>query len=136
VLSLGANVRDDPRFADNQARLKHRGDLVPILQERLAQIPSTELLPKLQAAEIPCGPINAVPDLLGDEHYRQRGNVVEQMHSRAGAVKSLANPIRLADTPPAYRLPPPALGEHSQPVLRELGYADEEIERLRAAGDI
>ena len=136
ALGLGADVRDDPRFADNQARLKHRGELLPRLEQRLAQIHSTELLPKLRAAEIPCGPINTVPDLLADAHYRERGNLVELTHSRAGAVKSLANPIRLADTPPSYRLPPPALGEHAIEILRALDYSMEEIEQLRAAGDV
>ena len=102
----------------------------------LKHIPAAELLPRLRAAEIPCGPINTVPDTLADEHYRQRGNIVEMPHPRAGAVKSLANPVRLADTPPGYRLPPPMLGEHTQAVLTELGYTVEEIERLRAAGDV
>ncbi len=136
VLGLGAEVRDDPRFADNQARLKHRAELIPILAARLAQIPSGELLPQLRAAEIPCGPINTVPDLLGDEHYRSRGNVVEQNHARAGLVQSLANPVHFSEAPAAYRLPPPALGEHSEQVLAELGYSAAEVARLRAAGDI
>ena len=143
VVGLGPEVRDDARFATNQARLAHRAELIPILEARLKHIPAAELLPRLRAAEIPCGPINTVPDTLADEHYRQRGNIVEMPHPsskddlrRAGAVKSLANPVRLADTPPGYRLPPPMLGEHTQAVLTELGYTVEEIERLRAAGDV
>jgi len=136
VLGLGAEVRDDARYADNQARLKHRNELVALLSERLARVSSSELLPKLRAAEIPCGPINTVPDLLGDAHYAARGNLVELQHSRAGAVKSLANPIRLSATPADYRLPPPALGEHTDSVLQSLGYSMEEIARLRAAGDV
>jgi formyl-CoA transferase/CoA:oxalate CoA-transferase len=136
VVSLGPEVRDDARFATNQARLAHRAELIPIIEARLKHIPAAELLSRLRAAEIPCGPINTVPDTLADEHYRQRGNIVEMPHPRAGAVKSLANPVRLADTPPGYRLPPPMLGEHTQAVLTELGYTVEEIERLRAAGDV
>ena len=136
ALELGAEARDDPRFADNQARLKHRAELIPILAARLAQVPAGELLPRLRAAEIPCGPINTVPDLLGDEHYRSRGNIVEQNHVHAGLVQSLANPVRFSETPAAYRLPPPALGEHSTQLLAELGYSAEETARLRAAGDI
>ncbi len=136
VLGLGAAVRDDPRYANNQARLKHRSELVELISARLADIPSSELLPKLRAAEIPCGPINTVPDLLGDAHYVERGNLVELQHSRAGAVKSIANPIRLSATPADYRLPPPALGEHTDAVLQSLGYAAEAIAQLRAAGDV
>ena len=132
----GPDVRDDPRFATNQARLRHRAEVIEIIQARLAQIPSAELLPKLTAAEIPCGPINTVPDILGDAHYLQRGNIVAQTHSRAGAVRSIANPVRLTDTPPTYRLPPPALGEHTELILQELGYSPDEIEQFRREGEI
>jgi crotonobetainyl-CoA:carnitine CoA-transferase CaiB-like acyl-CoA transferase len=143
VIGLGPELRDDARFATNQARLANRAQLVPIIEARLKHIPAAELLPSLRAAEIPCGPINAIPDTLADEHYRQRGNIVEMARpsskddpGRAGIVKSLANPIRLADTPAAYRLPPPLLGEHTHAILTELRYTPEEIERLRAAGDV
>ena len=135
AVGLGAEVRDDPRFAANQARLKNRAELLPLIETRLGQMSSAELLPKLLAAEIPCGPINAVPDLLADEHYLGRGNVVELPHSRAGAVKSLANPIRLSATPAEYRLPPPALGEHTEALLGELGYIREAIQAMQSAGD-
>ncbi len=136
AIHLGPEVRDDPRFATNQARLTNRAALLPLIEARLSQLSSIELLPSLLSAEIPCGPINAVPDLLADAHYLTRGNIVEQTHSRAGAVKSLANPIRLSATPAQYRLPPPALGEHAEAVLSELGYAPQEIAGLRAARDI
>ncbi|MBP7691670.1 MAG: CoA transferase [Anaerolineales bacterium] len=134
VLGLGPEVRDDPRFANNPARLRHRAELIPVLAERLLTRPAAELLAQLRAVEIPCGPINTVPDLLADPHYQARGNLVTQRHSRAGEVQSLANPIRLHGTPPAYRLPPPALGEHTDAVLTELGYPSERIAELRRDG--
>lgn len=136
VLGLGPEVRDDERFATNPARLQHRAILVPLLQARLAARPSAELLDHLRAAEIPCGPINTVPDTLADEHFRARGNLVELEHAAAGRVTTLANPIRLADSPAAYRLPPPRLGEHSAAVLAELGYAEDTVANLKAAGVI
>jgi formyl-CoA transferase len=136
VLGLGAEVRDDPRFATNPARLAHRPVVVDVLQSRLQAVPSAELLRRLQAAEIPCGPINAVPDSLADPHYVARGNIVQLEHATAGAIRSLANPVRLSDTPPSYRLPPPRLGEHTQAILAELGYTPAEIETLRGADDI
>jgi formyl-CoA transferase/CoA:oxalate CoA-transferase len=136
VLGLGPEVRDDERFATNPARLQHRTLLVPLLQARLAAIPSAELLDQLRAAEIPCGPINAVPDTLSDEHYLARGNLVTVDHPAAGRVTTLANPIRLADSPAAYRLPPPRLGEHTTAILAALGYTGENLTALHAAGVI
>lgn len=136
VLGLDPGVRDDPRFADNPARLKHRAELIPILAARLKTLAAGSLLEQLRAAEIPCGPINAVPDLLADPHYLARDNIITQTHPVAGPVRSLANPVRLADTPPIYRLPPPALGEHTESVLAELGYTPGQIAEMRAAGII
>ncbi len=136
VLGLPDSLRDDPRYAANPARLKNREQLVDELQARLAQLSSATLLERLRAAEIPCGPINSVPASLADEHFRQRGNLVELEHPLAGTVRSLANPVRLVETPPAYRLPPPTLGEHTAAILGELGYSAAELEALRAAGAV
>jgi len=136
ALGLDPEVRDDPRFAANPARLAHRAELIPLIEAQLAGIPAAELLPRLRAAEIPCGPINSIPDILADTHYQHRGNIIEQAHPRAGAVKSLANPVRLSDTPADYRLPPPMLGEHTDVILGELGYAADEVERMRTAGEV
>jgi crotonobetainyl-CoA:carnitine CoA-transferase CaiB-like acyl-CoA transferase len=136
VLGLGPEVRDDPRYSTNLERLKHREELVSLLQARLLSMPSEDLLPKLRAAEIPCGPINSVAEALSDDHYLARGNLVELAHPTAGPVRSLGNPVRLADTPPAYRLPPPGLGEHTDTLLGELGYTAEAIAALRATGAI
>jgi len=115
VLALGPEVRDDPRFASNPARLAHRAELIPVLQARLATQPAAHWLPLLRAAEIPCGPINTVPDLLNHPQYLARQNLVV-----SGDLTTLANPLKLSSTPPSYRRPPPRLGEHNDEVLREL----------------
>ena len=136
VLGLGAEVRDDARFATNPARLAHRAEVVPLLQARLALMASDDVLAQLQAAEIPCGPINSIPDSLSDAHYQARGNIVDFEHPTAGTLHTLANPLRLSDTPPTYRLPPPRLGEHTAAVLAELGYSAGEIATLQKAGTV
>ena len=136
LLGLGPEIRDDPRFATNPARLENREMLVELVQARLATMASAALLAQLQSAEIPCGPINTVADSLADPHYVQRGNIIQQEHPSAGTIRSLASPVRLSDTPASYRLPPPRLGEHTESILNELGYSVEDVATLRQAAVI
>jgi crotonobetainyl-CoA:carnitine CoA-transferase CaiB-like acyl-CoA transferase len=65
-----------------------------------------------------------------------RGNIVELEHATAGTIRSLANPVRLSETPAEYRLPPPRLGEHTEAILAELGVSTDQVDLLRQAGDI
>jgi crotonobetainyl-CoA:carnitine CoA-transferase CaiB-like acyl-CoA transferase len=136
VLGIDPAIINDTRFANNVGRLDHRAEVVALVQERLAGWDSAEVLLRMQAAEIPCGPINSVADSLADRHYAARENIVQLEHATAGEVRSLANPVRLADTPATYRLPPPRLGEHTNTILGELGYETEEVEGMRGEGVI
>ena len=83
---------------------------------------------------MPCGRINTVAEALGDPHVAERGFIVELEHPALGIIKSLATPVHLSDTPLSYRRHPPRLGEHSDEVAAELGYAADEIAQLRADG--
>lgn len=126
--TLGA----DPRFASNRRRIEHRDELIPRLQELFSARPAQEWLNRLTEAGIPAGPIQSVSEALSDPQAQARGMVVELRHPRLGVVKSLANPIKMSETPPAYRLPPPLLGEHTEVILRELGLPEAELGPLRA----
>jgi crotonobetainyl-CoA:carnitine CoA-transferase CaiB-like acyl-CoA transferase len=119
VLGFGAELRDDPRFATNPDRLARYGELIPILEGALTQQDADYWLEKLRAAEIPCGPINALDETLDDPQIRHRGMIVELEHP-VGLLKMLGSPLHLADTPVTYRRRPPLLGEHTQEILTEL----------------
>jgi crotonobetainyl-CoA:carnitine CoA-transferase CaiB-like acyl-CoA transferase len=131
ALEIAESIGKDPRFAANADRLRHRVELIPLLERIFVTRDAEFWLERLRAADIPCGPINEVDEALNDPQLLARGMIVELMHPAAGPVRSLGNPVHLADTPVGYRLPPPMLGQHTGEVLAELGYAADEIRRLR-----
>ena len=93
---------------------------------------------RLEGLKIGCGPINTLEKVFADPHVQARGVVVEMEHAAAPAgVKVIANPVRLSETPPDYRLPPPVLGEHTEQVLGErLGLSAQRLAELREVGVI
>ena len=119
ILGFGAPLRDDPRFVTNPDRLAHYSELIPILDAALTQQDADFWLEKLRAAEIPCGPINALDETLTDPQIKHRGMIVELEHP-VGMLKMLGSPLHLADTPVTYRRRPPLLGEHTQEILAGL----------------
>jgi formyl-CoA transferase/CoA:oxalate CoA-transferase len=120
VLELGDALRDDPRFATNADRLRNRATLKAALEAVLELQGAAYWLGRLHAAEVPCGPVNSLDEALSDPQVLHRHMIVEFAHPM-GAVKVLGNPIRLSDTPVAYRRRPPLLGEHTREVLEEAG---------------
>ncbi|HEY7591257.1 MAG TPA: CaiB/BaiF CoA-transferase family protein [Candidatus Limnocylindrales bacterium] len=127
-----AALADDRRFATNGDRVEHRTELRPLLAERFAARPSVEWLRRLDAAEVPCGPINDVAAAFAAPQAVARGSRVRLEHPRLGRVDQVASPFRIAGTAPAIRIPPPLAGEQADEILDELGYAEDEVERLRA----
>ena len=125
---------DDARFASNAARIANYDALLPIVREIVRGKPCDQWLDELRAVGVPCGRINTVAEALTDPHVIERGFIVELEHPALGIVKSLATPVHLSDTPLIYRRHPPRLGEHSDEVAAELGYADADIAQMRADG--
>ncbi len=127
-------VGRDPRFIRNADRVRHRAVLVPLLAAWMKTRTRADWLAALEAAKVPCGPINDLADVFADPQVEARGMTVTMPHPLAGEVRLVANPIKLSATPVQYRRPPPLLGEHTDAVLSDIGLAPQEIARLRAQG--
>ena len=126
----------DPRFARNADRVRHREVLVPLLEPVLKTRPRADWLAALEAAKVPCGPINDLADVFADPQVNARGMTVTLPHPHVDALELVASPLKLSATPPVLRRAPPLLGQHTDEVLAELGLEAAEIGRLRAAGVI
>jgi CoA:oxalate CoA-transferase len=121
----------DPRFADGNLRARNHADLEPLLVQALQRKGRSEWLGLLEAAAVPAGPINSIADVVADPQIAAR-----RMISKVGPGSFAAQPIRFSSHDTWPERPAPALGEHTEEVLREAGYTTEQIARLRAAAAI
>ena len=135
--ALGApELVDDPRFADNPSRVRHRAALVEALAARTRELKTVELLDRLRAAGVPSAPILTVDAVLAEPQTRASGMVVSAPHPRLPDYRSLGLPILWDGARPEVRRVPPRLGEHSADVLTWLGYTLDDVRALRAKGVI
>ena len=122
----------DPQYATNQARVRHREVLVPLLAATMKSRRKADWLSALEAAKVPCGAINNLAEVFSDPHVQARGMVSSWEHPLAGPVNLVASPLKLSRTPVRQDHPPPLLGEHTEAVLSEvLGYGAADMSRLR-----
>ncbi len=126
------DLQADARFDTNQRRVANRAVLIPLLEAIFAGRPTAEWLRRLQKEGVPAAPIQRVDEVLRDPQVLLREMVVDLEHPKLGAVTTLGTPIHPAGAPSFRPAPPPALGEHTEAVLRDLlGYPGERIEALR-----
>jgi crotonobetainyl-CoA:carnitine CoA-transferase CaiB-like acyl-CoA transferase len=125
---------DDPRFstpggrvANSDARLGMVGD---VLRERT----SAEWLTALEAEDVPCAPILSREQLIVDSQVAQNELLIEEEHPLAGRIRYARPAARFERTPAERRRPAPALGQHNREILAQIGYSDQEVAELRAAG--
>lgn len=114
------SLAEDARFATNAARVRNREKLIPLLKVNLKSRTSVQWIEALEAAGVPCGPINNLAQVFDNPQIRHRGMVARMEHPVLGQVDLVANPIRLSETPVSYDRAPPQLGADTQELLAEL----------------
>jgi crotonobetainyl-CoA:carnitine CoA-transferase CaiB-like acyl-CoA transferase len=125
----------DPRYATNAKRVENRAELTRVLQGVFARKTTREWVALLEAAGVPNGPINNVAQVFEEPQVKARGIRLKLDHPAAGALDSVASPMRFSGTPLSFERAPPLLGQHTDEVLRGLlGKSDAELAKLRADG--
>jgi crotonobetainyl-CoA:carnitine CoA-transferase CaiB-like acyl-CoA transferase len=109
----------DPRFASNAARVENRQHVTDTLTPVMQRHSTAWWVERLEGLKIGCGPINKLSQVFADPQVSAREMVVTMAHASGADIRVIANPVKLSETPPDYRTPPPLLGEHTDAVLRE-----------------
>jgi len=122
---------DDPRCANILTRIANAGDLFGVIEQEIAKWSTAELVSRAREFGAPMAPANGIEDFMADPQVQANGTVFEVEHEEAGTLRQIRNPARFSENPTSLRRMPPSKGQHSDEVLRDLGYGDEEIRALR-----
>jgi crotonobetainyl-CoA:carnitine CoA-transferase CaiB-like acyl-CoA transferase len=127
-----------PRFATNADRIAHRSELEAMLQPLLTEKTTAAWIVRFHAADVPAGPVRSVEEALNSPQVKARDMIVGVVHPTAGPLRLTGTPVKMSESPPPEKghRPPPRLGEHTEGVLRELGYSGEAIESLKSTGAV
>jgi crotonobetainyl-CoA:carnitine CoA-transferase CaiB-like acyl-CoA transferase len=128
------DLKADPSLATNNDRVRAREWMMPILRERLADRSAAELSAVFEKNGLPFAPITRPQDLFDDPHLKGTGGLAPLTLPDGRATQVPLLPLTLGGERPAVRTDPPRLGEHSDALLREVGYSEEEIAALKARG--
>ncbi|MET8990546.1 formyl-CoA transferase [Nonomuraea wenchangensis] len=128
-------LADDPEWATPEARLSKLDKMFQLIEEWTIRHDKWTVLDRLNAANIPCGPILSTRELAEDESLREEGIVVTVPHPERGDFVTVGSPLQLSDSPVEVRTPP-LLGEHNEEIYGRLGVGTEELAELKANGVI
>lgn len=126
----------DPRFHTADARAENRDLLIDMIHEVMGQQPVAHWEERLRAPEVPSTRVNSIDQIIVEEQVAARDMVVAMDVPGAGPIRMAGLPLKFTETPGAVRLPPPRLGQHTEDVLRRLGYGAAQIQDLAARGII
>ncbi|MDP9094948.1 MAG: CoA transferase [Pseudomonadota bacterium] len=126
----------DPRFTDANARSRHRDELLALIADTLAQQPAQHWISRLDAVGVPCTRVNRIDQVVEEEQVIAREMVREIDVPELGRIKVAGLPIKLSETPGRIERHPPHLGEHTEEVLRALGYGAEQMATLAESGAV
>ena len=121
------DLADHADFATNEMRIKNREQLDGILADIILKMDRQQLIEKLEAAGVSCGPINNISEVFADRHVQARGARIDQWRKDGSKISTTAFAAKLSLTPAQYRAAPPRLGEHSDQVIAE--WADMSLRR-------
>jgi crotonobetainyl-CoA:carnitine CoA-transferase CaiB-like acyl-CoA transferase len=129
-----ASLLEDERFATNAGRSTNRAALYAVLEPRLAELLTDEVVRRLDGAGVPCGPIRDVAQTMDDGQTQAQDLVLEVEHPRIGSLQLSGAPYHFDGEPVRARLAPPLLGQQTAEILVEAGYTPDEIAGLIACG--
>ena len=129
----------DPRFATNSNRVRNREILIPLINAATARQTADHWLEKLEAANVPCGPVNDLAQTFADPQVKHRQMAIQIPHAlnNQDGVSLIGNPLNFSETPVAYKKAPPVRAEDTREILsKHLGLSEERLDQLEANGTI